>query len=581
MASEFEIVIKLDDGSVVQGFANIANKAQDAAGKVEIPFKNSFKGITSGLADVAGGFFLLRTAINAAIQAFQVPAELIKLNDQVVTVNKSFSILAEQAGVSGSSLKSGLEAAAGGVVDLEDILQTANKALVELGANSARLPEVLTIARQASKAFGVDTLSAFETLNQAIISGQTKQLKSIGIIVDSEAAYRDYALSIGKTVEQLTLAEKQQATLNLVIKEGAESFKNISASSPNLTESLKKLSVAWGDFTESILSSNSAIGRVLISTSNLFTSIFANIAKANEASGKLSTENAGAKVEVLTKSLEQLNYQLDIASKQSGPGGLEAQAIQQKIDLINVELSAASELQLQNQMAEASNVIAIAKTNAEREKTNQLILDSAINEDLWVGAMSDAFEEMAKELDDHQKQWKALGDSIKNSLVGGIANSMAAVGGALASGKNAGEEFANSWKRSLGALAVQVGQTFILMGLGMNGLAPLTGWSAGASIAAGMALTVLGGALQASGGGSTGNASNPSTAGGGGITTTDTATTEFTKPESLERQAPQTQVAVNINGDVLDSEESGLRIVDLLNKAFDKSGVQVRQGAFA
>jgi len=40
-------------------------------------------------------------------------------------------------------------------------------------------------------------------------------------------------------------------------------------------------------------------------------------------------------------------------------------------------------------------------------------------------------------------------------------------------------------------------------------------------------------------------------------------------------------VNVSILGDVLDSEQSGLRIVDLLNSAFDKQGVVIKRGVFA
>jgi hypothetical protein len=42
-----------------------------------------------------------------------------------------------------------------------------------------------------------------------------------------------------------------------------------------------------------------------------------------------------------------------------------------------------------------------------------------------------------------------------------------------------------------------------------------------------------------------------------------------------------TSVVVNIQGDVLDSDETGLRITRLLNDAFDKQGVSVRRGVLA
>jgi hypothetical protein len=52
-------------------------------------------------------------------------------------------------------------------------------------------------------------------------------------------------------------------------------------------------------------------------------------------------------------------------------------------------------------------------------------------------------------------------------------------------------------------------------------------------------------------------------------------------PDKAQRQEPQNVLNVTINGDVLDSDESSMRIVRLINEAYDKKGVVLRQGAFA
>ena len=67
----------------------------------------------------------------------------------------------------------------------------------------------------------------------------------------------------------------------------------------------------------------------------------------------------------------------------------------------------------------------------------------------------------------------------------------------------------------------------------------------------------------------------------GGIAATPGPSTELTPTQNLTRQEPGTQVSVVIQGDVLDSDESGSRIVSLINSAFDKKGVVISQGAFA
>jgi hypothetical protein len=56
--------------------------------------------------------------------------------------------------------------------------------------------------------------------------------------------------------------------------------------------------------------------------------------------------------------------------------------------------------------------------------------------------------------------------------------------------------------------------------------------------------------------------------------------TTVTEKDQLERKV-DTAVVVNISGDVLDSDETGLRITKILNDAFDKQGVVVRRGVFA
>jgi len=84
--------------------------------------------------------------------------------------------------------------------------------------------------------------------------------------------------------------------------------------------------------------------------------------------------------------------------------------------------------------------------------------------------------------------------------------------------------------------------------------------------------------IAKTGGGGSGGANFDT---GGGIAASPSTTTELTPTENLQRQEPQTAVSVTIQGDVLDSDESGSRIVSLINQAFDKKGVVINQGVMA
>jgi hypothetical protein len=81
------------------------------------------------------------------------------------------------------------------------------------------------------------------------------------------------------------------------------------------------------------------------------------------------------------------------------------------------------------------------------------------------------------------------------------------------------------------------------------------------------------------GGGGGGERPNFST--GGGIAASPSPVTDIAQPSELQPVEPSTQVSVVIQGDVLDSEESGSRIIGLINSAFDKKGVVINQGAVA
>lgn len=63
---------------------------------------------------------------------------------------------------------------------------------------------------------------------------------------------------------------------------------------------------------------------------------------------------------------------------------------------------------------------------------------------------------------------------------------------------------------------------------------------------------------------------------GGGVASGVTSpATPITSNVPAAQSKPGTAIEVNIQGDVLDSDQTGLRIVDLLNSAFDKQGVTV------
>ena len=160
-------------------------------------------------------------------------------------------------------------------------------------------------------------------------------------------------------------------------------------------------------------------------------------------------------------------------------------------------------------------------------------------------------------------------------MLNGVVSAFGAFGNALGSGGNAFEDFGKTVLSALGGLAMQIGAFFIAVGAGMSATTMFLGLSGGAAIAAGLALTVLGGALQgmAGKGGSSSSVTSSAVGGGEATTsstlTTDTGVADLNESESREKQQ---SVQLVVHGDVLDSDETGTRLLNILNENFESSG---------
>jgi hypothetical protein len=175
---------------------------------------------------------------------------------------------------------------------------------------------------------------------------------------------------------------------------------------------------------------------------------------------------------------------------------------------------------------------------------------------------------------------KQLGTQVRSNLIAGIGNgagqAFAAFGQAIASGENGLEAFAKAFLATVAQTAIQVGTSFILTGVGYSFLGDPRG---AGLIGAGAALAAFGGALAAFSGGGKGASAGVGAGGGSIISGEEIIDPRSNLPASSERLEPNTAVTVNIQGDVFDSEETGLRISNILRDA--SLNQNVRASVFA
>lgn len=269
MASDPEnkvsVELTVEDREALKSLENFAKRmqavgkqAQDDANKtgkeVGGAFENAFKikslvDVKAAIDLVFGGLGKVRDALEGVVD---VMIDLEHQAEGIRAINQQFDILAAKAGLSAAALRDGLVKAADGLVDTEDLLEASSKSVVALGKNAERIPEVFELARKASAVFGGDLLERFEGISRAIESGNTKSLKQIGLIVQTDEVYKEFAKTIGVTADRLTTMERQQALLEAVLKRGDTAFAGVNVNIREFEEATRRANVQMGELKDTI-----------------------------------------------------------------------------------------------------------------------------------------------------------------------------------------------------------------------------------------------------------------------------------------------------------------------------------------
>lgn len=237
-----------------------------------------------------------------AIMAFKAALDLTLQGEALEKVNRQFDILAKQAGLSSDVLREGIEKSLGGMSDLDDALKAANTAIVKLGVNAEKIPQVFELARKVSSVFGGDLTSNFEAITQAIAAGNMRMLKHMGIIIDADKAYSNYAKSIGTTAGALSQVEKQAALMNSVLSYGKDKFSNIAEPTETVTAQLQKLKIAAKEASDSfaLFFTQTGVTSTIFKTLTTLFSSFSSVVK----------ENFGTPLDAASTKMNRLNAEL-------------------------------------------------------------------------------------------------------------------------------------------------------------------------------------------------------------------------------------------------------------------------------
>jgi hypothetical protein len=251
-----------------KGFGDgFGNGAKGGLRLVASEFQNIQTAASGGFAGIASSFLsLVVNPITLGLAGLGIAVagafKFALIGEENAKIAKSFKTFATDAGLDAEDLKEKISAIAEGFVDLEEVLPRAGTAVLALGKNAAKLPEIFQLARTIGVTTGRDINDTFDTLTKGIENGNEKLLRANGIRVDGKKVLEDFAKANGTVVEALTDAGRQQAFLNAVLEKGSEKFKDQNAQAEPLKGGIKQLELAFDDLSDGLAAIiNSGVGK--------------------------------------------------------------------------------------------------------------------------------------------------------------------------------------------------------------------------------------------------------------------------------------------------------------------------------
>jgi len=186
------------------------------------------------------------TAFGASVTAAAGLA--VKAAAEVEQTKGAFQRLAKANGESADDILKALKESSKGTISANDLMLAANRAMVlGVAKNTTQFTKLMEIARDRSRAMGSTATQAFNDIVTGIGRGSPLILDNLGIIVDLTEANQDYAKAVGKATNQLTEADKQQALLNAVLKQGETSIDRTALATLTTAERFQQLKAQISD----------------------------------------------------------------------------------------------------------------------------------------------------------------------------------------------------------------------------------------------------------------------------------------------------------------------------------------------
>jgi len=526
--------------------------------------------ITGFIAGLSFKVFALVKLLKILQVLFKSELSIRAFNSQLPILNKSLNDLISSA--AGSSIK---------VRSFGDVLKSVNSILAQ------SLKSFLLFTTGSSNFTGI-----FSAIASSIGKLRVALIPVLAILGKILIVISPYAVIVGAISGAILVLAKVFEEIEKRTGVFSESFDLLLLTLKEGTSVFKPIVEIFKEFGSVLSDIGSRVIGFLVARFSSFFSIAASLVSKNPFN--IFSKETVSSFQNISKRLSKLSIDLESVGFDIASLGSESKRSLASISesFTNIDLEKLRELQ-----REFAN---FGKTDLQLLQENfdlriQLVNDALQNEVIsnleaqqLITKITQDFENKRAEIlkKSAKKSGNEVAQALRNGVVRAVSQTAQAIGQLAIQGGNAFELLTSIALNALGDLAISIGTTVIGASKAIAGLRASLLGSPAAGIALGAALIAIGGALKAFagsfGGSGDSGASLPSSPGGGGVAGGPfdpdfNPETGFT-PEQDRERTTQSTVTVNIQGDVLDGDESRLRIAQLLEDSVKFDGAVVNTG---
>jgi hypothetical protein len=158
-----------------------------------------------------------------ALKSAQAAVNFAKMGAAVERQGKAFENLAKAAGTTGSAILESIQKASNFTIDRMTAMKAANKAMImEVAKTPEQFEELATVAVRLGQAMGLDAAKSIDDFIIAASRQSKVVADNLGITLSLEDAYRRFAEANDTSVDSMDDAQKKQASLNEMLRQGKE-----------------------------------------------------------------------------------------------------------------------------------------------------------------------------------------------------------------------------------------------------------------------------------------------------------------------------------------------------------------------